>query len=105
MSQRPAVSERDVKAAIAGYRRFHWGRAGADDVRRLRAADPARPLVAIGELVRVVYQTRKGARGVLTDYHHDFNQTQLPILAFEPRSRLLVITGGIYDVQTRGIVD
>ena len=105
MSRAPIASDKDVKAAIADYRRFHWGRGGEDDVRRLVAADPSRPLVAIGELVRVVYRTRKGKRGVLTDYHHDFSSKQLPILAFEPRTRLLVITGGIYDVQTRGIVD
>lgn len=94
-----------MRAAIAEYERMHWGRRGEWDVRDLVAGDPTRPLVALGELVSVTYRTEKGSDRGPTDYEHAFSERRLPILAFEPRTQLLVIAGGIYRVHARGIVD
>lgn len=92
------------RAAVERYQRDHWGERGPSPVvRRLAAADPRRPARALGALQRVVYRTRKGGDEELTDYHHDFDEPR-PMLALEPETQLLLILGGTYRVETRGIV-
>ncbi len=104
MSPRRANPDPLFRAAIERYQRDHWGEAGPlPAVRSLVAADPRQMSIELGELVRVVYRTRKGGDRVLTDYHHDFT-TPRPVLAYEPRTTLLLILGGKYHVETRGIV-
>ena len=88
-------------AAKKQYKRDHWGRVGDEKVRRLLAADPNVPSVELGELVAVVYRTRKGDDKVLTDYEHEFS-TPRPRLAYNEGG--LLICGGRYRVETRGIV-
>jgi hypothetical protein len=93
-----------LEAAVEQYRRAHWGHRGPlPGLRSLHAADPRLTLVELGELVRVVYRTKKGPKGKETDYHHDFDEER-PVLSYEPRSSLLVILGGKYHVEERGIV-
>ena len=93
-----------AKKGIARYERDHWGHPGpAPGLRSLPAADPRLPLVELGELVSVVYRTTKGVRGRETDYDHTFDPKR-PVLAYEPRSGRLVILGGKYHVEERGIV-
>jgi hypothetical protein len=95
----------DVREAIHEYERTHWGRRGRRELQNLLVADPRRPLTELGELVSVTYRTRKGRDRELTDYQHEFSAKGLPILAFERRTQLLVIAGGIYRVNERGILD
>jgi len=99
------VSERDVREAIKEYERAHWGQKGNRKPSGQVVADPRHPLTELGALVAVVYRTRKGNDRVLTDYEHGFNTKRLPILAYERRTTLLVITGGMYHVNERGIID
>jgi hypothetical protein len=50
----------------------------------------------------VVYRTKKGADQVQTDYEHEFAHPR-PRLAYNESG--LIIAGGKYRVETRGIVD
>jgi hypothetical protein len=84
------------------YERDHWGRKGEGKVRKLSAADPRIPSVELGELVMVVYRTKKGGDTVLVDYEHEFSHPR-PRLAYNESG--LVIAGGKYRIETRGIVD
>jgi len=88
--------------ALKQYERDHWGQKGAEKVRKLPAADPRVPSVELGELVMVVYRTKKGADQVLTDYEHEFSYPR-PRLAYNESG--LIIAGGRYRIETRGIVD
>ena len=87
--------------ALKQYERDHWGQNGAQKVRKLSAADPRVPSVELGELVMVVYRTKKGADQVLTDYEHEFEHPR-PRLAYNESG--LIIAGGKYRVEERGIV-
>jgi hypothetical protein len=92
-----------LDAAEEAYRDFHWG----DDpdatieaeIPRIRPGDV---LPVLGELVRLDYQTRKC--GELATWWHPF-QSPRPLLAStcdaDPR---LVIVGGGYRIEPRGIV-
>jgi hypothetical protein len=88
--------------ALKQYERDHWGLKGAEKVRKLSAADPSIPSVELGELVMVVYRTKKGTDQVLTDYEHEFAHPR-PRLAYNESG--LIIAGGKYRVEERGIVD
>jgi hypothetical protein len=50
----------------------------------------------------VVYRTKKGGDQVLTDYEHEFSHPR-PRLAYNESG--LIIAGGKYRVEERGIVD
>jgi hypothetical protein len=91
-----------IEAAMRIYKRDHWGQTGPWDVRRLTAADPRLVSVALGELVSVVYRTKKGRDRELTDYEHPFSRP-LPVLAYHGGG--LLILGGKYRVTERGIID
>jgi hypothetical protein len=91
-------------AAMKMYERTHWGQVGPVDYRKLRVADPFHDAcVELGQLVSIVYRTKKGRDRELTDYEHEFKR-ELPRLAFTMNERLLVICGGGYTVSERGIV-
>jgi len=91
-------------AALKMYERSHWGQTGAVDWRKFAVADPFHDqTVELGQLVSIVYRTKKGRDRELTDYEHDFRK-ELPRLAFTLEGRLLVIAGGSYRVSERGIV-
>lgn len=95
----------DDRKALAEYRRSHWGLSGDGKVRDGRAPDPrAGTLVQLGELVSVVYLTRKLGDLAPTEYEHDFGRggRGLPLLAYNRTG--LVIVGGAYRVTARGIV-
>lgn len=85
------------------YADLHWGQVGERSSERLRAADPREGrAVLLGDLVSLVYRTRKGLDRELTDYEHAF-KTPRPRLCVT-RSGLLLIAGGTYTVEERGIV-
>ena len=102
--EREAVTARNpatVAEASKQYVRDHWGQRGSGRPRKLSAADPRIPSVELGELVAIVYRTKKGEDLVLTDYEHEFEHPR-PRLAYNESG--LLIAGGIYRVTTRGIV-
>jgi len=95
----PALSP---SAAKARYKRDHWGNPGAGVVRRMTAPNPnAGTLVELGELIEVVYRTKKGGDAQHVDYEHAFKKAR-PILAYNDTG--LVIVSGDYSVTVRGIV-
>lgn len=104
MRRSERLREKDplVDAAVKRYRRNHWGLSGPRGVREYGAADPRIPSSEIGELVAVVYRTRKGEDRRPTDYEHEFRDPR-PLLAYNDSG--LIIAGGIYHVTTRGIID
>ncbi len=103
-ASRPNPPDAFFRSMVERYQRDHWGEPGpSPSMRALAAADPRRGSIELGALVRVVYRTQKGGDRVLTDYHHDFSGPR-PVLAYEPRTELLLILGGNYHVETRGIV-
>jgi hypothetical protein len=71
-------------------------------VNKLSAAAPRIPSVKLGELVVVVYRTKKGDDVELTDYTHEFERPR-PRLAYNESG--LVIAGGRYRIEKSGIVD
>lgn len=92
----------DFERARRKYLATHWGRSGPAQLRRLRVADPFDdPPVELGELVAVLYRTRKGTDSELVDYDHGFKRTR-PRLCFNDGG--LIIAGGSYRVTWRGIV-
>lgn len=86
------------------YVSAHWGQEGNRRPERLRAAliGEGAELVLLGDLVSVVYRTQKGLDTEPTDYEHHF-ATPRPRLAYT-RGGLLVIAGGRYRIEDRGIV-
>lgn len=88
--------------ASASYVKTHWGQEGSRTTRMLRAADPhAGPVTEMGQLVSVVYRTKKGRDAELTDYEHKFRAGTY--LAYN-RDGLLMVVGGTYTLNERGII-
>jgi hypothetical protein len=93
----------DAKARLQ-YIATHWGHPGRRGHVELACGDPRDgTLVCMGELVAVVYRTLKAGDGGVQDYEHTFKKTR-PLLCFTQRDKRLIIAGGAYTVQTRGIV-
>jgi len=97
-----------AEGGAKAYEKFHWG----DEASELEATQVAtlrsgELVVALGELVEVVYETSKD--GKVYDWVHAF-EGERPMLAHvtddrgNSRAPSLVITGGSYKVSTRGIV-
>lgn len=82
------------------YRALHWGDDPGWAPVRLRAAS-ATEVVELGELRSLVYRTVKGRCSA--DWEHIF-RAERPLLCVEPGTGLLVIAGGDYRVEKRGIV-
>jgi hypothetical protein len=87
------------------YREAHWGLEAPQGIISATAGDPARgPLVAYGELVKVIYGTRKKGDRAMTNYVHAFRREK-PVLAFNKEGKgKLIIVGGSYSCEARGIV-
>ena len=96
---------RQAQDAEAFYRRFHWGRRGESGAREVRApvVVAGEPLVELGTLREVAYQTRKGAESGSSIYVHEF-EARRPTLAYSMLTKALVIVGGEYRVTWSGIV-
>jgi len=92
-----------LSEARKDYKRTHWGDRGRKKAPVLKVADPGEGVgVELGSLVQVVYATKKG-RGPVEEFEHDFGEPQ-PRLLYSVRSRLLLVAGGAYSVDWRGIV-
>lgn len=87
--------------ALDEYERTHWGRRGRQSIRAGQAADPAfGTATVLGELVEVVYETRKGSDREVVHYEHEFEGPR-PKLAYNAGG--LLIVGGDYTVRRGGI--
>jgi hypothetical protein len=94
----PGMSEADAKAE---YERTHWGERGRGRSSSAKAADPRHGTAAkLGELVAVVYRTKKGGDDGLTDYEHAF-EGRRPTLVYNNGG--LMIAGGDYVIKEGGI--
>jgi hypothetical protein len=89
---------------VPTYKEAHWGKK-PKGARTLDAPDPRQgPLSALGELVEVTYGTIKTGDTSMTNYTHTFTTTEgRPTLAYNRRGRLLILGGG-YTMEKRGIV-
>jgi hypothetical protein len=93
--------EAAIARAVAQYRKDHWGQIGDRAPRSYVAADPRQLSIELGELVAVIYRTKKGTDVVLTDYEHRFSRPR-PVLTYNRTG--LIIAGGHYHVTERGII-
>lgn len=85
---------------VPEYKAFHWGDPGEWSHKRLFVPSPhASKIILIGELVDVTYLTRKGRE--TAEWNHRFERKR-PLLAYNTDG--LLIVGGNYRVETRGIV-
>ncbi len=104
------MAEKSARVIAAGadeYRASHWGKSGTGGAERLNVVDPrsAEATVVLGELVEVAYETQKGKERAPSIYVHPFEGTR-PLLCYVPgmKARGLLIAGGSYRVEHRGIV-
>jgi hypothetical protein len=94
---RPTTKAEATKAYIETHGDFDHGKPD----RMLRVAEPhEQRFVEMGPLYAVTYEADK--EGKVELWEHKFSRPK-PILAFSPRSGLLVIAGGKYTVTKRGI--
>lgn len=114
----PGPAVRPVtKDEAKDYRRTHWGQDGRGEVLDCGASPP--PRKQLGELLSIVYATKKGADSEITFYEHEFGEggprAWKPPFLYEHRcdsrcgakcaaSGSLFISGGTYRVTARGIV-
>lgn len=90
--------------ALRIFRGLHWGNDEGARPKRLRTPLGTRgTLVGLGALVAVEYATVKGDEAAV--WRHEFGETgkTLPVLAVN-KERRLVVAGGGYTVNERGIV-
>lgn len=86
------------------YIASHWGETGKGTVLESGAPDPsAGVLTELGELVEIVYATKKGGDSGKSEYVHKFSRRR-PILAYNEAGLIIVRNGSIYRVTARGIV-
>jgi hypothetical protein len=95
------VSAKALKQAEADYRGFHWGDEPTWEVGAQAPAVRAKESLTVkGEILDVVYKTAKA--GEVYEWTHRF-KTPRPVLA-QTKAGGLVIVGGSYFVEDRGIV-
>jgi hypothetical protein len=89
---------------VPTYKEAHWGKK-PKGAKTLDAPDPKQgPLAALGELVEVTYGTIKTGDTSTTNYTHTFTLKEgRPTLAYNRKGRLLILGGG-YTMEKRGIV-
>lgn len=100
----PRGSSAGVSRARQLYEALHWG-IPPKRTRHVHTRQPAH-LAELGRLESVVYSTNKKGDGP-SHYVHEFGEEggRKPRLAVDAETRDLVIVGGDYDVEARGIVD
>jgi hypothetical protein len=88
------------------YRDLHWGISAGKRTKHVRAPHVGPALAELGRLESIEYSTEKQGDGPST-YVHKFGEEggRRPHLAVDPKTRDLVILGGDYTVEPRGIVD
>jgi len=91
-----------IEANVEQYAIDHWGQTGTKKATRLLVANPKKLSYELGKIVAITYRTKKGDDAQLTDYRHAFSRP-LPILSHHDGG--LLISGGLYRVEPRGIVD
>ena len=96
----PADLGPDVRRAVRFYRALHWENE-PDRVDVVPYEPPGPSLTALGPVVAIAYDARKGAQDAT--WVHRFEHVR-PVLAVDPDTRRLFLVGGDYDVDSRGIV-
>lgn len=94
-----------LERADREYRKTHWGQKPRTVV-AVDAADPrgALALPALGKLYSVCYETKKGKDRQAVLYEHIFKKPR-PLLLYAPHEKgRLLVAGGGYRVDERGIV-
>jgi hypothetical protein len=90
-----------ISRARLRYRLTHWGDGGEDrEPRAVRLANPSIPFTELGDLVLVVYRTKKLGDGGVGEYEHKFRRPR-PVLGYHEGG--LAILGGDYRVTWKGI--
>lgn len=86
------------------YALSHWGETGNWSVFDSSAPDPtAGVLTELGELVEIVYKTKKGGLSRVEEFEHKFSSAR-PVLAYNEGGLIIVRAGSLYRVTARGIV-
>jgi len=95
--------------AVADYAAMHWGKRGpiAAETLAIPVVGPHDAIVAFGDLVAIEYATTKGDDGA-SIYRHEFEHP-FAVLGYILNTETghrdgLVIAGGGYKIETRGIV-
>ena len=97
-----------VQKSVSEYTKKHWGEKPKQGVMVYYAADPNAEdsLPVLGELVAVVYKTRKGGDDKPVEYEHEFGKPR-PLLCWSPKQggKLVIASppGRSYTVTDRGI--
>jgi hypothetical protein len=94
-----------IERTAVEYRKTHWGKPPREVV-LVDAADPSAEtaLPALGMLHSITYETRKGKDKRLILYEHEFHEPK-PLLLYSPAQRgKLIIAGGTYRTDERGII-
>ena len=98
-----AVAKRRAPKAnpAPSYEASHWGEFGKGGASMMTIPEPE-GCVLLGELVEVIYKTKKGGDEKRVEYRHTFKGPR-PKLVYNRRGKLL-IADGRYRVTERGIV-
>jgi len=89
--------------AREAWKAVHWGAPELTPDEDLPTADPReKNFPSMGELVAIEYRTAKGTER-LEVWRHEFKQP-LPWLLFSAKDGRLLIAGGAYHIDERGIV-
>lgn len=101
IQQSAARIKRQIQLAEKRFSQFHWSDAPSQ-IQKAQAPEirPGEVLYSLGELVAITYRASKG--GSTYDWAHDFKPSR-PELA-STTSGDLVIVGGDYKINQRGIV-
>lgn len=100
-----------VRVAAAGNRtELHFVSGNQQlDLGKLRAQDQAgKPTIFIGECWKICYFTSKDFHSFKPSrYEHEFGEDDgtRPHLNYDPRSKLMFLTGGSYKVERPGIIN
>lgn len=105
-------TNKQVRVAAAGNRtELHFvGGNQTLDLRKLGAADQdGKPTIFIGELWKICYFTSKDFHDFKpSKYEHELGEDDdgtRPHLNYDPRSKLMFLTGGSYVVERPGIIN
>ena len=97
--KKPTAQQRE--RAARDFKSFHWGDEATREVEEgAPAVAPGDLLYELGELVEVVYETSKN--GETFEWQHTFEHPRPRLAATKTGG--LVVVGGSYSVNNRGIV-
>lgn len=96
----------NLQRELARARKLGYDFSGHDPrkVQKITVPDMPKAVLAIGEVLGVMYRTRRD--GKLINYLHKFRTLQSrPLLTVSPDGKQIVLIGGSYTFTDRGIED